>query len=158
MMPPLAMRTGGRPRAQGGFTLIEILFAMTIFMSGVAGVYALLSTSLGMQRESLELSRATRASEGIVQRLEREISQGLHFDRQQRTWTDIVLAQDGDGTYYSVAFVPETDNEAEGTLLAVVRIARRERDVPTARPVSHVLSPGPTFAEAVRIARGAPSP
>lgn len=145
-------------RGRRGFTLIEILLAMMVFLAGVTGIYALLSTALGMQREGLDLSRATRSAEGVVHQLEQEISRGQHFDASAGTWTDVTAATLPDGTWYAVEFVPETGNEAEGTLLVNVRLARRERDLAGARPVSWVLTPGPTFADAVRAAQARQAP
>lgn len=142
-------------RDQRGFTLIEILLAMMVFLAGVTGIYALLSTALGMQREGLDLARATRGVEGLVHQLELELSHGQHFDPTLGSFTDIPVAQADDGTFYAVEFIPETDNEAEGTLLVRLRMARRERDLGTARPVSYVLTPGAEFADAVRAAQAA---
>ena len=147
--------TASRP--QRGFTLIEILLSMMIFLAGVTGIYALLSTALGMQREGLDLARATRGVEGLVQQLELELSRGEHFDATLGSYADISVGQMPDGTYYAVAFFPEADNEAEGTLLVRLRMAQRERDLATARPVSYVLTPGPEFADAVRAAQAAAS-
>lgn len=145
-------RSPCRPRAAvpAGFTLIEVLLAMLIFIAGVSGVYGLLSTALGLQRSGLETAVATRALEGIVWQLEQELSQGLHWDDGLGLWRDIEAAPFAEGLFYSCRFSPEIGNERLGTLLASITVARSEAGLAGAEAVSYLLTPGPTAAAAVR--------
>ena len=78
------------------------------------------------------------------------MANGHHWDVDEEQWVDITEASLEDGTLYAVQFVPEEGNEAEGTLLALVRVARTPKDLARARPVGWVLTPGPNLATVVR--------
>ena len=135
---------------QQGFTLIEILLATLIFLAGVSGVYALLSTGLSMQQDGLELGRLERRLDQLVHHIELELSAGLHFDADSGGWVPVEAARLPDGTWYSVDFVGEEDDSGEGTLLATIRVAGTEAGLRVARPVGHALTPGQTQAGAIR--------
>ncbi|MFT7463238.1 MAG: type II secretory pathway pseudopilin PulG [Pseudohongiellaceae bacterium] len=143
----------GRPVSSAGFTLIEILLAMLIFMAGVSGIYSLLSTALGMQRAGLELSESSRLLDQISWQLEQELSQGLHWDEEREAWEDISVQPLGEGLYYSCSFSSEIGNEREGSLLAVITVAGSEAGLGAAESVSYLLTPGHTAAAAVRALR-----
>ncbi|RKY19165.1 MAG: hypothetical protein DRQ55_11330 [Planctomycetota bacterium] len=150
---PRARRPSSAPRprrAQSGFTLMEVLLAMFIFLAGVGGIYGLLSTALGMQREGLGTARLARRVEAVVHQLEQDLSNGLHWDADEGLWVDVPLGSLPDGTLFSVVFAPEPGNERDGTLLVELRLAASEAALPRARPVSCVLTPGPTPAAAAR--------
>lgn len=140
-------------RGAAGFTLIEILLAMLLFMAGVAGIYSLLSTGLGMQRSAMETARGTRSLEQIVWQLEQELSQGLHWDEGLGAWRDIEAAPFGEALFYSCRFAPEIGNERLGTLVASIAVAASEAGLASAEPVSYLLTPGPTAAAAVQEVR-----
>lgn len=145
-------RTPAAARASAGFTLVEVLVAMFIFLAGAAGIYGLLSTALGMQREGLSGSRQGRRLDAVVLQLEQDLSRGMHWDAERSVWIDIPVGRLSDGTLFSARFVPETGNEAAGTLLVELRLAASQAALPRARPVSWVLSPGLTPAAAARAA------
>ena len=126
---------------------------MLIFMAGVAGIYSLLSTGLGMQRAGRETALGTRSLEQIVWQLEQELGQGLHWDEGLGTWTDIEAAPFSEALYYSCRFAPESGNERMGTLVAAIAVAASEAGLATAEPVSYLLTPGPTAAAAVQEVR-----
>lgn len=140
-------------RRTSGFTLIEVLLSMLIFMAGVAGIYGLLSTALGMQRAGTDTADLTRRLDELVWQLEQELGQGLHWDEGLGVWQDIESAAFGESLYYSCRFSPEIGNEQAGTLVATIALARTEGGLAGAEPVSYVLTPGPTPAAAVREAR-----
>ena len=148
----MSPRRRADPR-QGGFTLIEILLAMLVFMAGVAGIYGLLSTALGMQRQGLEASRVTRRLEQVVFRLERELGQGLHVDTAEDRWLDVEAGSLDDGTWFRVRFPTDAPSEAEGRVLVALSAAASRAGLDRARPVPYLLTPGPTTQEAVRAAR-----
>ena len=137
-------------RGAQGFTLVEILLALMILVSGVAGIYGLLGTALGMQRRGLDRGHLVRRTEAVVHQLEQDIAAGLHYDRSAERWLSVVAGELSDGTLYRVELVPEQGREADGTLLARIQLGRRARDLPSAPVVSYVLSPGSALGPAVR--------
>ncbi len=126
---------------------------MLLFMAGVAGIYSLLSTGLGMQRSAMETARGTRSLEQIVWQLEQELSQGLHWDDGLGTWRDIEAEPFGEALFYSCRFAPEIGNERLGTLVAAIAVAASEAGLASAEPVDYLLTPGPTTAAAVQEVR-----
>ena len=139
-----------RTRHHAGFTLIEIMIAMFIFMAGVAGIYGLLSTALGLQRGGLETGRLSRRLDAVVFQLEQDLSDGVHWDAATEAWVDVEFGQLPDGTVFSAHFVPEQGNERLGTLLVELRLAGGRAALARASPVSYMLTPGPTPAAAAR--------
>lgn len=131
---------------QRGFTLIEILVAMMVFLTGVTGLLALMTTALAMHRDGISLARATSDLDGIVAKLRREVALGRHHDEVSDAWTDVESAELPDGTVYSVHFLP---SYADGLLLAELRVAGRVRDLPRAPMIRIVLPTAPLRAEAV---------
>lgn len=144
-----ACRRRPRARAARAFTLVEILLALMILVAGVAGIYGLLGTALGMQRRGLDRGMLVRRSEAVVHQLEQDVAAGLHRNAAG-SWDAQVEGQLPDGTLYRVELVPETGREADGTLLAHIRLARSARDLADAPAVSYVLSPGSALGPAVR--------
>ena len=152
---PLCARA--RP-GEAGFTLVEILLALLLFLTGVSGLYALLSTGVGMQREGVAVGRGVRRLEAVVLRLQQEIAEGQHLDEDAGGWVDIPAARLEDGTVYSVDFVADPARPTRGPLRALVRLAGREEDLDLVPPVGFVLDPGPTLGHAVRSWRRASRP
>jgi prepilin-type N-terminal cleavage/methylation domain-containing protein len=144
------MTSPRKDRRDAGFTLVEVLVAMFIFLAGVAGIYGLLSTALGMQREGMGTARLARRVEAVVHQLEQDLSAGLHWDESAGVWVDVPAGRLLDGTLFSARFVPELGNEQLGTLLVELRLAATETALSRAAPVSCVLTPGPTPAAAAR--------
>jgi len=139
MSPP--ERSGAR-----GFTLIEILVALMVFLTGVTGLLALMTSALAMHRDGITLARATGDLDGIVARLRREVALGRHHDEASDAWTDIEAEELPDGTVYSVRFVPA---DKSGLLLAELRVAGNARNLPQAPVIRFVLSTDPLRADAV---------
>ena len=132
----------GHRQDQVGFTLIEILVAMLVFLTGVAGIYALLSTGLSMQQDSLRMSRAGRHMEEVVQLLQRQVSDGT-LD------ADVPLGKLSDGTCYRVSLLGSESVGDEDARLVEIRVAATERGLVNAEPYTHLLGPGPSMARAI---------
>ena len=145
--------SGPHGRRAAGFTLVEILLAMLIFMAGVTGIYSLLSTGLGMQRAGMETALGTRSLGQIVWQLEQELGQGLHWDEGLGSWRDIEAAPFGERLFYSCRFAAEIGNERMGTLVASIAVAASEAGLAAAEAVSYLLTPGLTAAAAVHKVR-----
>jgi prepilin-type N-terminal cleavage/methylation domain-containing protein len=62
-------------RRQRGFTLLEVMAAMSIFLVGIVSVLALLSTGTRLHQDSLSSSLAADAAEEILLLAEREVAQ-----------------------------------------------------------------------------------
>lgn len=163
------VRAGGpdvRARAgrERGFTLIEILIALMVFMAGITGILALLSTGVVLHREGLDAARTPQLVEDVAAALQREVAAHALYDPVTRTWSDLragfdprtgrlvaLEAVSADPALVAVAvdFVPEIGNERDGTLLAHIRIHPRTRGLDDAAALPFLLQPGPTVAAAL---------
>lgn len=126
-----------------GFTLVEILLAMFIFLAGVAGIYGLLSTALALQREGLQQAASTRALEGLVHQLQQDLHAGLHWNREEETWIDMPAGTLPDGTRFSARFLGEAGALRQGLLRVELRLAASLAALSEATPVSYVVNPAP---------------
>ena len=134
-------------RARAGFTLIEILVAMMIFLAGMTGVLALMSTALSLHRDGLVAGRTTRELDGLAVRLAAELSAGVHLDPEDEgRLMDVAAARLDDGTVYAVSWVLQPDGEG---VLALVSVAGHENDLARARPIPYLLTLAPRDEDAV---------
>ena len=138
-------------RAQRGFTLIEILVALLVFLTGVTGLLALLTTALAMHRDGLTLARVTRAIDGVAAQVRREVAAGQHYDAALDAFLDVAGASLPDGTAFSLHFLPA---RGEQPLLAELRVAGSLKELPRSRPLPVVLLAGPSREAAVERFRG----
>lgn len=125
--------------AAAGFTLIEILMALMVFLSGVVGLYALLTTGLALQGDGVELARATGRLDAVVYRLTQELAAGEH--RGEDGWLDV---QDSlaDGTLYAVELRDAGEGPESGLVIARVRVASGPRQLVSAPVVEYVVFVG----------------
>ncbi len=133
-------------RSPSGFTLIEVLMAMTIFLIGMTGLLALMSSALVMHRAGLAAGTSGHHVDGIAERLAVEVSAGDHWDDDAGDWIDVSSRRFDDGTYYSVSFEARPDGE---TVLVRVTAASDEAGLAGARPVPFLLTATPDPRESV---------
>jgi len=161
---------GGRAGARAdGFTLVEVLVALVVFMTGITGILALLSTGVVLHRQGLDAVRTVHHVEDVVAALRRELVTDALYDPAERRWAGLRtgfdtrtgrfvelerVADDPALVAVAVELVAEEGNEREGTLLARVRIHPRVRELDEVAPIPYLLQPGPTVAEAL----SAPAP
>lgn len=135
---------GGRaPR--DGFTLIEILMAMMVFLAGITGLFALMSTALAMHRDGLTAGQAVRRVDRVADELARQLAQGRHWNEADQRWIDVEPEALPDGGVYSVDWRARADGE---TVLALISIAADRKGLAAARPVPVLLPTGPGAAQA----------
>ncbi len=145
MSAPREQGRGGSERTSG-FTLIEILAAMMIFLAGITGVLALMSTALAMHRDGLNAGGITRHMEEIADRVQGELSAGKHYDDVDGRMLDIPLGSLPNGTVYAVRFVLRADGEG---VLALISVARHEKNLSRAGPTPYLLTLAPRVEDAV---------
>ncbi len=134
-------------RAAGGFTLIEILVAMLVFLAAITGILALMTTALAMHRDGLVAHEVTRSLEALTEQLQVEVSAGEHLDPETGAWVDVELRQLSARSVCRVRF----ESRADGTgLLAWVAVAASAAGLPAAQEMPVWLSAEPTAAETVR--------
>ncbi len=131
---------------QRGFTLIEVLVAMLVFVTGVAGLLALIVTALALHRDGLNLARATRDFDALRATIVAEVAAGGHFDADRHAFVDVAVAALPDGTTYAVHFIPGDGVEPDR---AELRFGANEAELRTARPVVFALPTGPPLASTV---------
>lgn len=125
----------GRARRAAGFTLIEILVALFIFLAGVGGILALMTTGLALHRDGLHLGRAARGLDDVAALLARELAAGRHVDGAGDL-LDVEPRRLDDGTWMSARLRPGRGEEPP---LAEVRLAGSQAGLAAARPVRLVL-------------------
>jgi prepilin-type N-terminal cleavage/methylation domain-containing protein len=123
-------------RTTRGFTLIEILVAMMIFLTGMTGLLALMTTGLALHRDGLVLARATADLDLIAARVEREVAAGMHWDAAREAWADVQAEQLPDGTWYAVHFRTPGVDEPQ---VVELRVAGSAKGLATARTVRRAL-------------------
>lgn len=134
-----------------GFTLIEVLVALFVFLTAVTGILALMTTALAMHRDGLQLARATRQLEDVVGQVRRELSAGQHRGAEGQR-LPIAPWKLPDGTWCSVSWEPVRGEEPP---VAAVRVAGSQAGLKTARAVRFVLPDGPLPAQAAERLRTA---
>ena len=128
-----------RTRAgQRGFTLIEILVALMVFLAGVSGLPALLTTGLALHGQGLALSRATAHLDEVGAELQRQVAAGERWDAERQAWTDVEAAQLPDGTWFAATFLPAGADEP---LIAELRVAASRKGLTGATPVRRAVDP-----------------
>lgn len=132
-----------RARSEAGFSLVEILVAMMIFLVGIGGILALLGTGLSLHRDGLSLAAGVREVDEIERRIAADVASGALWDEAEGGWQDVPPTRLPSGTWYDAALEPEIGNEREGSVLVFVRIGGRTRDLPSARPLPLVVDPLP---------------
>ncbi len=149
----LPLRPGAR-----GFTLIEVLVAMFVFLTGVTGVLALMTTALALHREGLQVSRASRQLDDVLALVQREVAAELSREPAGAEPSAIAARRLPDGTWMAVRFLPARGEEP---LVAEIRLAGSQAALAAARPVRAVLATGRSPAEEarrLRLARGRADP
>lgn len=139
--------TPARTAAQRGFTLIEILVALMVFLAGVSGLLALLTTGMALHGQGLALSRAAAHLEEVGAEVQRQVAAGERWDAERQTYTDVEAAQLPDGTWYSAIFLPAQPDEP---LFAELRVAISRKGLAAATPVRRAFDPAVVDAESVR--------
>jgi prepilin-type N-terminal cleavage/methylation domain-containing protein len=146
------MTKARKARRQRGFTLIEVLVAMFVFLTGVTGILALMTTALALHREGLLVARASRQVDDVLAGVQREVSAAAALAPDGYVPVDVPARQLPDGTWMSVRFLPARGREP---LVAEVRLAGSPAALAAARPLRAVLSTGPSAADEARRLRGA---
>ncbi|MHC5212255.1 MAG: type IV pilus modification PilV family protein [Planctomycetota bacterium] len=139
-----------KARGARGFTLIEILVAMMIFLTGMTGLLALMTTGLALHRDGLVLSRATADLDGIAARIEREVAAGRHYDAEREAFVDVEAESLEGGTWYAVHFRTPGVDEPQ---VVEIRVAGSVKGLATARPVPRALGANPSAAAIDRFRR-----
>jgi prepilin-type N-terminal cleavage/methylation domain-containing protein len=134
------------PGAQKGFTLVEILVAMTIFLAGMTGILALLSTALALHRDGLVAAQVARQLDAVAVRVEAQLAAGDHWNDDEERMVDVELANLPDGTTYAVRFVSRGDGS---TVVAWISAADQPARLARATPVPYLMSTEPDAARSV---------
>ncbi|HEX5009492.1 MAG TPA: prepilin-type N-terminal cleavage/methylation domain-containing protein [Planctomycetota bacterium] len=127
-------------RGARAFTLIEVLVALFVFLTGVTGILALMTTALALHREGLQAGRATRQIDDVIARVQREVAAGGHRAANGEDYADVPALRLPDGTWCAVHFLPPRGVEP---LVAEIRLAGTQAGLQPARPVRAVLAEGP---------------
>lgn len=125
----------GPARGAAGFTLIEILVALFIFLAGVSGILALMTTGLALHRDGLQLGRAARELDDVAALLARELAAGRHVDGAGDL-VDVPPRRLADGSWIAARLRPGRGEEPP---LAELRLAGSEAGLAAARVVRLVL-------------------
>ncbi len=115
----------GTPRGRsGGFTLLEVMAALTIFLTGIVGVLALFAGGLALHRGATQRATVANLSSLVQERVERLLAESAEVGpAEQPVRPAEVAIEEYPGYFYSIEQL-ETDPEAgtAGGVLATVRV------------------------------------
>ena len=82
-MPPVPRKSDGRARDERGFTLVELLVAMTAMLVVLGAGYALLQVTLRNEPRISERAASVQEARVLMERISRELRQGYGVDTAQ---------------------------------------------------------------------------
>jgi prepilin-type N-terminal cleavage/methylation domain-containing protein len=132
-----------RRAGSAGFTLIEVLVALFVFLTAVTGILALMTTALAMHRDGLQIASASRQLDDVVAQMRRELAAGKYrgADGERLPVAPFRLA---DGTWVSLGWEPAHGEEPP---IALLRVSGTQAGLKTASILRVVLSGGPLPAD-----------
>lgn len=109
------------PRSEAGFTLLEVMAALTIFLFGIVGVLALFTTGLGLHRDAQRKAMIAIASDEVRAAVETRLGKAIELgaDADLSPIEPIPVAAHP-GFFYSADLSVDPELGAAGGVLARV--------------------------------------
>lgn len=140
-------------RRRSGFTLLEVMAAMVIFLVGIVGVLALFASGLAIHRTATQRAVVAAASEDVRARIEAllaDLPANVDLPKVER-----VPVEGHVGYYYSAVLTPDPDRGIEGGVLAQVRVFTLEAGAERGEAFTVFTRPKADAAAEIRRALGA---
>lgn len=117
------------PRAASrGFTLLEIMAALIIFLAGVVGVLALFASALAMHRDATRQAVVAQAADEVRTEIDRiliDLAEG-DADLESLPPLQAVPLASHPGYFYSAQLTPDPELGLDGGILAQVHVFTRD--------------------------------
>lgn len=142
-------------KGEGGFTLLEVMVALTVFTGGMVSIMALFIAGIALHREAAARTRAVLMAERILVEVEEEISKAFQSSAQiPPAGMEVPVSSDFPG-FRGVAriFPLEAHWKQEGgpvEVLVQVEIFWKKRGEERGSTFYSILPWGESFAEKVR--------
>lgn len=109
----------------GGFTLLEVMASMVVFLIGVVGILALFATGLAVHRDASQRTMVSIASDE-VRSLVMEQLIGLTGEGVVLPTLNAVPLPGYPGYFYDAGLVPDQQDGVDGGILADVYVYTRD--------------------------------
>jgi prepilin-type N-terminal cleavage/methylation domain-containing protein len=113
-------RSGARGK-RGGFTLVELLVAMVVLVTGMASVLALFLSGVSIHKSALDGSNSALVAELALARVQAELAEGGAGERARGPW-------EGFPGYEVEVTVTPLDGLPEGDVVVRVIVTYRTKD------------------------------
>lgn len=115
------MKPQAPARADSGFTLLEVMAALSIFMFGIVGVLALFTAGLGLHRDAQRKAMIALASDEVRSVVETRLAKAVDLgaDADLAPIEDVPIANHP-GYFYSAELSVDPELGAAGGVLANV--------------------------------------
>jgi prepilin-type N-terminal cleavage/methylation domain-containing protein len=109
------------PRGDAGFTLLEVMAALTIFLFGIVGVLALFTAGLGLHRDAQRKAMIAIASDEVRAAVETRLAKAVEggADADLQPIEDVPIANHP-GYFYSAELSVDPEVGVAGGVLADV--------------------------------------
>ena len=130
MTDPTILPPANPPRAQRGFTLIEVMAALVIFMTGIVGVLAMFTSGLALHRDAERRAVIANSSDGVRAAVEgwlaETILQGKNGAQVDLPKIEGVPVPEYDGYFYSAELSVDPELGPAGGVLARVFVFAKD--------------------------------
>jgi prepilin-type N-terminal cleavage/methylation domain-containing protein len=137
-------------RRQGGFTLIEVMAALVIFLSGVVGVIALFASGLALHRDATRKAHVALVADEVRGIVEARLAPLTIEDGADLPVLTDVPVEGRPGYFYSVEMAVDPELGARGGILAAVFVYARDLGRARGADFSVFVRPGERAGGAIR--------
>lgn len=131
-----------------GFTLLEVVTAVFIFLLGIVGVISLFTAGTMLHRGARNKARVALAVPWVIQRIEQRLDEAARDGAGLPDMLEEVVPGFAPFRYRAVLGRTGTDGEG-GAILAEVRILWKEKGRERGEEFDWIFRPGPSEVETV---------
>lgn len=153
IVPRAARRSVLRDARTRGFTLLEVMAALVIFMVGIVGVLALFATGLGLHQDATQRTIVAIATEEVRTRVEEALEDLTAPDAVLPEFREVAV-KGRPGYFFDVDLEVDSDLGLAGGVMAKVFVYTREAGVKDGERFTLFVTPGRSPENLIRKARG----
>lgn len=142
-----------RPARHRGFTLLEVMAALTIFMVGVVGVLALFATGLALHQDATERTIVGLASDEVRGEVLASLEGLIDGQSTLPVFRDVAV-KGRRGYYFDADLMIDPDEGLEGGVMAKVFVYTLDAGQKRGEKFTLFVSPGQSPETLIRKARG----
>ena len=133
-----------------GFTLIEVMAALTIFMVGIVGVLALLASGLALHRDAMRKATVAIASDDVRGRVEAWLATAGQSDSAELPKIEGLPVEGYNGYFYSADLAVDPQQGPKGGVVAKVFVYGRDLGKQRGSEFLLFVRPGEQSGPAIR--------